>query len=245
MDDRRLPSRRSLTVLIVAALLVGATLAIAGLVTRGGGDDVVLDVEGAAAEVAPSTVAPRYIPETSAPEPASTNDTTALSPLAEQLGARYSAIIEPRTPRPRPVGLRIDTVDVAKFPVRAIGLEPDGQLEIPDETEIGWYQYGATAGQPGATVLAAHVNWNRTPGPFARLGTVDPGARIDVTLDDGSVRRYEVVERAIYGKLELPRERLWRNTGAEELVLITCGGDYNPEIRRYRENIVVYAVPVA
>ena len=92
--------------------------------------------------------------------------------------------------------MRIDTVDVPRFPVRAIGLEPDGQLEIPDETEIGWYQYGATAGQPGATVLAAHVTWNRTPGPFARLGTVDPGARIDVTLDDGSVRRYEVVERA-------------------------------------------------
>jgi hypothetical protein len=53
-----------------------------------------------------------------------------------------------------------------------------------------------------------------------------------------------VVERAMYGKLELPGDRLWRTTGPEELVLITCGGDYNPEIRRYRQNIVVYAVPV-
>ena len=25
---------------------------------------------------------------------------------------------------------------------------------------------------------------------------------------------------------------------------IAFGGDYNPDIRRYRENIVVYAVPV-
>jgi sortase (surface protein transpeptidase) len=105
-------------------------------------------------------------------------------------------------------------------------------MEIPDETEIGWYRYGATAGQPGATVLAAHVNWNRVPGPFARLGRVEPGDQIEVALDDGTLRRYEVVERAVYGKLELPRERLWRNTGPEELVLITCGGDYNPEIRR-------------
>jgi hypothetical protein len=59
------------------------------------------------------------------------------------------------------------------------------------------------------------------------------------------VRRYEVVERAVYGKLELPGDRLWRTTGPEELVLITCGGDYNPEIRRFQQNIVVYAVPVA
>jgi sortase (surface protein transpeptidase) len=93
-------------------------------------------------------------------------------------------------------------------------------------------------------VLAAHVSWNRTNGPFARLGIVEPGEQIEVALDDGTVRRYEVTERAVYGKLELPRERIWRTTGDETLVLITCGGDYNPEIRRYRENIVVYAVPV-
>ncbi len=245
MSARRLPSRRSLTFIIVAALLVGGGLAIAGLATRGGGDAVVLDVDAATARVTPSTVPPRITPDGSSPEPSDVSDTGALSPLTEKVGPRSSAIIEPRAPRPRPIGLQIETVDVARFPVRAIGLEPDGQLEIPDETEIGWYQYGATAGRPGATVLAAHVSWNRTAGPFARLGTVEPGVQIAVTLDDGSLRRYEVVERAVYGKLELPRERLWRNTGPEELVLITCGGDYNPDIRRYRENIVVYAVPVA
>ena len=122
----------------------------------------------------------------------------------------------------------MQSIDVARFPVRPVGLELDGQMEIPDETEIGWYQYGATAGQPGATVLAAHVSWNRTNGPFARLGSVEPGEEIEVALDDGSVRRYQVTERAVYGKLELPHERIWRNTGDETLVLITCGGDTTP-----------------
>lgn len=254
------PGLSGLSVIIVAALLAGGGLATAGLVARGGGDDVVLDVDGVTAEVTPSTVPPRVgaaeeapAPGNDAPPPTSTplaplnpptpDDT--LSPLAQQLGPRYSAVPEAVAPRPRPVGLQMESIDVARFPVRAVGLEPDGQMEIPDETEIGWYQYGATAGQPGATVLAAHVSWNRTVGPFARLGSVEPGEQIEVALDDGSIRSYEVTERAIYGKLELPRERIWRNTGDETLVLITCGGDYNPEIRRYRENIVVYAVPVA
>jgi LPXTG-site transpeptidase (sortase) family protein len=237
--------RSGLTILIVAALLAGAGLAIAGLVTRGGGDDVVLDVDAAVADVTPSTIAPRVEATPNVPSAGdadAANDT--LSPLAQQLGPRRSAVPAVVAPRPRPVGLQMQSIDVARFPVRAVGLEPDGQMEIPDETEIGWYQYGATAGQPGATVLAAHVSWNRTNGPFARLGRVEPGEQIEVTLDDGSVRRYEVTERAVYGKLELPRERLWRTTGDETLVLITCGGDYNPDIRRYRENIVVYAVPV-
>ena len=251
MNDRRstFGSRRLLTFTIVAALLGGGGLALAGFATAGGGDEVVVDIEGAVAEVAPSTVAPRTAPlptPTPVDEPAvpTTVAERALSPLAELVGPLYSAIPEQQVSRPRPVGVQIDTIDVARYPLRAIGLEPDGQMEIPDETEIGWYRYGATAGQPGATVLAAHVNWNRVPGPFARLGTVEPGDRIEVALDDGTLRRYEVTERAIYGKHELPRERMWRTTGPEELVLITCGGDYNPEIRSFRENIVVYAVPI-
>ncbi len=257
-----------LTVLIVAALLAGAGLAVAGLViAAGSGDEVVLDVDDVTAAVTPSTVPPRP-PATDEPpqggtttgpvtgpdgdstgDPADDVETEgdpddALSPLAQQLGPRQSAVPEIVAPRPRPIGLQMESIDVSRFPVRAVGLELDGQMEIPDETEIGWYQYGATAGRPGATVLAAHVSWNRTTGPFARLGSVEPGEQIEVALDDGTVRRYEVTERTIYGKQELPRERIWRNTGDETLVLITCGGDYNPEIRRYRENIVVYAVPV-
>ena len=243
-----------LTFLIVAALLAGAGLVVAGLVTRGGGDDVVLEVDDATADVTPSTVAPRIDPTTesqntdadgrAAVSPSGAEPDDTLSPLAQQLGPRQSAVPEIVAPRPRPVALQMQSIDVARFPVRPVGLEFDGQMEIPDETEIGWYQYGATAGQPGATVLAAHVSWNRTQGPFARLGSVEPGEQLEVALDDGTVRRYEVTERTVYGKSELPRERIWRNTGDETLVLITCGGDYNPEIRRYRENIVVYAVPV-
>ncbi len=145
--------------------------------------------------------------------------------------------------RSSPRAIRIGDLELDN-PVRAVGIEEDGELEVPDETEVGWYQYGSAPGLPGATVLAAHVSWNRTIGPFHQLGTLEPGARVDVIADDGSIRVYEVVERTIYDKDELPAERIWTTTGDETLVLITCGGSYNPDIRRYRENIVVYAVPV-
>ncbi len=257
-------------VVVVLSAVAGVALAVAGIVARGGGT-VVLDTTDAIAIAPPSTVPP--VAETTQPvvpdagsdagglagdtsgdtsgaaeAPPATgsvgDDGPALSPLAELVGPRYSAIPADVEPRPRPTRLQISSVDVARFPVRDVGLEPDGQFEVPDETEIGWYRYGATAGQPGATVLAAHVSWNRTVGPFARLGSVEPGDQVEVALDDGTIRRYEVVERTMYGKLELPRERIWRTTGPETLVLITCGGDFNPDIRRYLQNIVVYAVPV-
>jgi LPXTG-site transpeptidase (sortase) family protein len=216
-------------------------------------DAAVLGVDDAVASSTPATVPPLATlpsmsanePDTDAPEPTGPTTTTIpLSPLAELLGDRGSAVPTEIEPRLRPIGLTIDDIFVDD-PVRPVGLEPDGELEVPDATEIGWYRYGAAPGYPGATVLAAHVTWNGDYGPFLNLGDLDPGDQVRVALEDGSERVYEVVERTMYDKDELPRERIWRTTGDETLVLITCGGDFNPDINRYRQNIVIYAVPIA
>ena len=87
------------------------------------------------------------------------------------------------------------------------------------------------------------MSWNRVDGPFRDLSELQPGASVRLDLADGSTRTYQVVEQAMYPKTALPVDRIWATSGPETLVLITCGGDFNPEIRRYRDNIVVYAVP--
>jgi LPXTG-site transpeptidase (sortase) family protein len=145
--------------------------------------------------------------------------------------------------RQPPNWITVDDIELWS-PVRSVGIEETGELEVPGKAEIGWYKYGSAPGLPGATVLAAHVTWNREIGPFFMLGRLEPGALIEVGLHDETVRTYQVVERVMYRKDELPRERIWTTTGDETLVLITCGGSYNSNIRRYRDNIVVYAVPV-
>jgi sortase (surface protein transpeptidase) len=126
--------------------------------------------------------------------------------------------------------------------VLPVGLEDDGTMEVPDIEDIGWYLHGATPGHPGATVLVAHVWWHKTAGPFRRLGSLEPGARIQVGGDDGTIHEYTVTKRTMYDKDKLPGD-LWRKSGPETLVLITCGGTLNQSTRRYESNIVVYAIP--
>lgn len=157
-------------------------------------------------------------------------------PAAHELDA---ATIE----RSAPLELRFEAVGIDDG-IRPVGIEDDGEMEVPDATEIGWWEYGSAPGLPGATVLAAHVSWNDALGPFFRLGDAEIGDRLEVVAGDGSVRVYQVVERTMYVKDGLPADRIWTTTGDETLVLITCGGDFNPSIHRYRHNIVVYAVPV-
>lgn len=251
-DDARSRVLRGRALSAFAALAVAASVGLVVLAFGGDGSDTVFDVETVVAEATPSTIPP--LDPVDAPSAGAGEDETgtagelAAAPadseaarLAELLGPSGSAIpIE----TPVPTGLLIDELDLWS-PVRAVGLEENGELEVPDETETGWYRYGSTPGRRGATVFAAHLAWNDTYGPFYRLGELELGDLVEVELDDGTTRTYAVTERTMYDKDSLPRERIWRRTGPETLVMITCGGSFNPEIRRYRQNIVVYAVPVA
>ncbi len=257
MSDAR-PTRPPATgraLLVMASVFGLAAVLLAFLAFRpSDGDQVVLDVIPVTAVATPDTL-PLIPPADAAPvdpsaptttpaSPTTTEPPVELSPLAELLGVPGSAIPPAIEPRVQPRSVTIDDIELWG-PVRAVGLRSDGALEVPEATEIGWYRYGSSPGRPGATVLAAHVSWNGSIGPFHQLGLLEPGAHVDVRLDDDTLRTYEVVERTIYDKDSLPRERIWRTTGDETLVLITCGGSFNPDINRYRQNIVVYAVPVA
>jgi sortase (surface protein transpeptidase) len=154
--------------------------------------------------------------------------------------------VEPRRPvdRATPTRIVIDSIGV-DHPVRPVGIEPDGQLEIPDETEVGWYRLNSAPGERGAAVFAGHVSWNGSDGPFVGLALLEPGSTVRLELADGSSRTYAVVERAQDPKQGLPADRIWTRTGPETLVLITCGGEFNWDTHRYYDNVVVYARPVA
>jgi len=248
----------------VACLAVAGTAGVAALVTAGA-DSTQLSAPAASLAAAPVTIPPAAYPPapsdtvrpswasppaSEAPPPPTASvrgpvaTTLPTSPLAALLGDRASVLPAPPVTTAPPVRVRIDALAV-DVDVRAVGLEDDGQLEIPDETEVGWYRLGAAPGEPGATVLAGHVNWNQTDGPFVGLRELEPGASVILTRSDATTRTYQVTERQQYPKDQLPGDRIWTHTGPETLVLITCGGSFNPDIHRYRDNIVVYAVPIA
>ncbi len=209
------------------------------------GPDAPMTIPAPPTTTSPTTTSPTTTPPTTAPPTTPPTTTLPISPLNSLVGEATSAVPVPPLVDVVPTAVAIESIGLAGVPVRSVGVAPDGQLEVPDETEVGWYRLGAAPGQPGAIVLAAHVSWRGQPGPFLRLAEVEPGDIVDVALADGTPRRYQVTARDRYGKLMLPREQIWRTSGPETLVLITCGGEFNPELRRYRDNIVVTAVPVA
>ena len=147
-------------------------------------------------------------------------------------------------PSPVPRRLRIPSIDVdAK--IGAIGVEDDGELEVPENVRnVGWYRHGPAPGEPGATVIAGHVDSREQgPGAFFDLRTLEVGARVSVTDSTGDDHRYDIVARRTYNKASLPTDKLFSRAGPSQLVLITCGGAFDNTAGSYRNNVVIYAQP--
>ena len=109
---------------------------------------------------------------------------------------------------------------------------------------LGWYEYGPAPGEAGSSVIAGHVDHDGRRGAFFGLSRLDPGAVVTIDYQDGSSRAWRVVARRQYLKSELPVDLLFARTGAPTLTLVTCGGLYDASKRSYRDNVVVFAVPV-
>ena len=130
-------------------------------------------------------------------------------------------------------------------PVVAVATGPDGTLTVPDPpTTVGWWAPGALAGaSTGTAVLVGHVDSAAAGlGTFAVLREVAVGERVVLRGADDRAQAYRVTARRRLGKAALPAD-LFATGGPPRLVLITCGGRFDPATRHYTDNVIVYAEP--
>lgn len=177
---------------------------------------------------------------TSSPSPSPEGPGAGRVPVTDAtLGATPAAAIVP------PVRVQVPDLDI-DMPVAAVGVAPEGDMELPDDAGVAaWYEFGpAPAAAAGSTLIAAHVDSLTTGiGPFAKLHDVAPGAQVVVTTADGGTHRYRVQDVARVEKDAAPVGEWFDRAGPPRLVLVTCGGAFDREVRHYAENVVVTALP--
>jgi hypothetical protein len=130
-------------------------------------------------------------------------------------------------------------------PVLPTGVQAGGALAIPpDPSDVGWWAGGAFPGQPaGAVILVGHIDSAASgPGALLRLQDARPGNEVTVTTA-GRAYRYRVVALRAYPKASLPVAAVFGQQVTARLVIISCGGPFDPATGHYLDNIVAYAVP--
>ncbi len=141
-----------------------------------------------------------------------------------------------------------DRISIPKLAVTAsivaMSVGPDRSLGVPDDPAVlGWWRDGARPGSPvGSVVIDGHVDSARSgPGALFGLRSLEPGDAITVT-GRGDTARYVVAARRQFAKAALPSS-VFDQQVTGRLVLITCGGRFDPRSRHYADNVVVFARP--
>jgi LPXTG-site transpeptidase (sortase) family protein len=139
----------------------------------------------------------------------------------------------------KPTRVEIPAIGVTEK-LHPVGLNPDGSMHIPDFGDAGWYDPGPRPGAPGPAVLVAHVRGPNGPDVFWRLHELEPGDRVTVHRTDGT-STFVVDGTEQVRKEKLPYDRIWPKTDDAVLRLITCGGEFDPQIGGFPDNTIVYA----
>ena len=147
----------------------------------------------------------------------------------------------PSIPGPtlRPERVRVPEIGV-DAELRRLRLTDDGQIGVPSNPdEVGWYRSG------GPVVLIGHVDSKTGPAIFFRLRQLSRGSRIDLEMQGGTSKSFEVEEVIETNKSLFPTDRVYRNDagiGADAgLRLVTCGGTFDRKTRHYTSNVIVFA----
>ena len=130
-----------------------------------------------------------------------------------------------------------------RMPVEPQGVDRDGAMALPDTAfAVGWYRYGPRPlDADGATVIAGHVDTaEEGPGPLAGLGALRAGDRVEVRTGTRTVT-YAVTSVTRIGKAVLNLPAIFSREGAPRLHLLTCGGEYLPDLGGYQDNVVIAA----
>ena len=146
-------------------------------------------------------------------------------------------------------------------------LNPDGSLFVPaDPRAISWASQDAAPGSArGTAILTSHINFvidgQTMAGAFADLADyarTAVGRQLSVLLADGRRLKYRIVAGREYHKVQLAADPSLRASLYSQkdsygrpgqpptgrLLLVSCGGTFDPSSGEYEDNVFLYALPV-
>jgi hypothetical protein len=168
----------------------------------------------------------------------------APQPAASQAGVTGASGRGPSLARSLPVSVHIPAIGVDSMLLH-LGLNANGTVQVPSITtsagQAAWYKYSATPGQIGSSVIEGHVDSQKGPAVFFRLGALHPGDTIDVKLADGVTAVFRVTGVREYVKTRFPAKAIYGATNFAALRLITCGGAFDYATGHYLSSTVVFA----
>lgn len=152
----------------------------------------------------------------------------------------------------------VDPINGKQVNADIVGIDTTGDpgnavLAPPEDiSKVGWYVRSAPFGvDKGSTVLTSHIDYNGVVGLGTLFSSLKKGDPVTLTDGNGKEHHYVVSQETIRIDKEDPEyikktmNTINKKEGENILVMITCGGDYNPSSPLgYNQNFITVAKPV-
>lgn len=144
--------------------------------------------------------------------------------------------------------ISIPSIGVEKSRVYQVGVTSSNQLEAPTNIhDTAWYEKSAKPGMGyGAVLINGHNGGATRDGIFAGLKELAIGDTIDIERGDGKRYSYEVKENHNMSLDEVNKSGMKMmmesaDASKEGLNLITCDGNWIPQLKQYDKRIMLRA----
>ena len=132
-----------------------------------------------------------------------------------------------------PARMVIDKMGV-DAPIITLGLDANRLPEVPNGPDtVAWYDFSAKPGQGSNAVFSGHVDWTVNGQPvtavFWRLGELEEGDVVRLTLEDGSELLYRVTNNVTIRYDDPDGVKVMDETPNDVITLISCGGTWVPD----------------
>ena len=141
-----------------------------------------------------------------------------------------------------PKYISIPTISAEGF-IQKAGIDQNNQIAAPSNIHIaGWFIKSSKPGEQGLSIIDGHVTGRVNNGIFKNLESLKQGAFFSVTLGNGSVKKYQVVN-LVTVPVDKSVDALFSQDPSikSQLNLITCAGKYDESIKGYTDRTIVYS----
>jgi LPXTG-site transpeptidase (sortase) family protein len=163
--------------------------------------------------------------------------------VTESLAQPDESIPEERgVPADLPKRVTIPQLDIDGL-IQLVSTDQYGRIAVPSNIHVaGWYINSVKPGENGLSIISGHRNGKVSLGIFYNLERLKKDDKITIEFGDGSLRDFLVID-VIQIETEKAQNIMYeRLEGVEkQLVLVTCGGEYDKELKTYIDRVIVRA----
>jgi LPXTG-site transpeptidase (sortase) family protein len=126
--------------------------------------------------------------------------------------------------------------------IEQVDITQEGLMDVPkDPSNAGWYSLGPIPGEVGSAVIDGHVDGpNGTNAVFTNVHKLQLGNKIVIENNHSELATFVVSRLQEYDPNADATDVFTSQDGLAHLNLITCFGNWDPNINGYTKRLVVF-----